>query len=71
MTQKSVKDNLIAQINKLPYELQLRVLDFTKTLVPKGGKGKNLLEFEGIIDDDDLRLMTNAIEENCEKVFST
>ncbi|MCC6325603.1 MAG: hypothetical protein IT420_08210, partial [Candidatus Brocadia sp.] len=42
-----VKDDLIAQVEKLPYDLQLRVLDFVKYLSPKGVTGKNLLQFEG------------------------
>jgi len=68
MITMSVKNNLIAQLNKLPYELQLKVLDFAKTLVPKGVKGKSLVQFEGTISAEDLQLMSAAIEENCEKV---
>lgn len=68
MKTASIKDNLIAQIDKLPYDLQLRVLDFVKALSPKGVEGKGLWRFEGSISDDDLRLMSNAIEEDCENV---
>jgi hypothetical protein len=68
MTTAFVKDSLIAQMDKLPYDLQLRVLDFVKSLMPKGVAGKSLLRFEGAIPDDDLRLMSQAIEENCERV---
>ena len=68
MTTASIKDNLIAQLDKLPYDLQLRVLDFVKALIPKGVEGKSLLRFEGAIPADDLQLMSKAIEENCEKV---
>ena len=68
MTTASVKDSLIAQMDKLPYDLQLRVLDFVKSLIPKGVNGKSLLQFEGAISGDDLRLMSQAIEENCERV---
>ncbi|OIP64803.1 MAG: hypothetical protein CO150_04065 [Nitrospirae bacterium CG_4_9_14_3_um_filter_53_35] len=68
MTATSIKKNLIAQIEKLPYDLQLRVLDFAKALIPKGVEGKSLLKFEGAIHTDDLQLMLKAIEENCEKV---
>jgi hypothetical protein len=68
MVTVSIKDNLIAQIDKLPHELQLRVLDFVKTLSPTGVEGKALLRFEGSISDDDLQLMSKAIEEGCEKV---
>lgn len=63
-----LREDLIAEIEKLPYELQLRVLDFTKSLVPKGAKGKDLLRFEGIISDDDLHTMSDAIEDGCDRV---
>lgn len=68
MTSASIKEDLIAQIDKLPYDLQLRVLDYVKTLIPKGVEGKSLLKFEGAIPSDDLQLMSKAIEDNCEKV---
>jgi hypothetical protein len=68
MTTESIRDNLINQIDKLPHDLQLRVLDFVKALTPKGVEGKSLLRFEGFIRSDDLQLMSKAIEEGCEKV---
>ena len=68
MTTETIKDNLIAQIDKLPHDLQLRVLDFVKALAPKGVEGKSLLRFEGAIPADDLQLISKAIEEGCEKV---
>jgi len=68
MTTASIKDNLITQLDKLPYDLQLRVLDFIKALIPKGVEGKSLLRFEGAISADDLQLMSKSIEESCEKV---
>ena len=68
MLDTSIKNNLIAQLDKLPYDFQLRVLDFVKGLIPKGVEGKSLLRFEGNISLDDLQLMSKAIEENCEKV---
>jgi hypothetical protein len=68
MTTTSIKNNLAAQLDKLPYNLQLRVLDFVKSLIPKGVKGKSLLRFEGAIPADDLQLMAKAIQDNCEKV---
>jgi len=68
MTTTVIKDNLISQLDRLPYELQLRVLDFVKSLIPKGVEGKSLLRFEGTIPSDDLNLMSQAIENGCEKV---
>ena len=40
MTTTLIKDNLIAQLDRLPHDLQLRVLDFIKALIPKGVEGK-------------------------------
>jgi len=68
MTATLVKNSLIAQLDKLPYDLQLRVLDFAKALIPKGIQGKTLLRFEGAIPAEDLQLMSKAIEGGCEKV---
>jgi hypothetical protein len=68
MTTTSIKDNLLSQIDKLPHDLQLRVLDFVKALMPKGVEGRSLLRFEGIIPKDDLQLISKAIKEGCEKV---
>ena len=68
MATKSVKDSLLSQIDKLLYDLQPRVLDFVKTLIPKGVEEKNLLRFEGAISVDDLLLMSKIIEEGCESV---
>lgn len=64
----SIKDNLLSQIDKLPHDLQVRVLDFVKALIPEGVEGKSLLRFGGAISMDDLQLMSKAIEEGCEKV---
>ena len=68
MSDKPLKDNLIAQIEKLSPDNQRRLLDYVKTLVPTGVTGKSLLRFKGAIPADDLKLISKAIEENCEKV---
>jgi hypothetical protein len=68
MKTASIKDDLFAEIDKLPYDLQLRVLDFTKSLSRKGVKGDSLLRFEGSIPADDLRAMSDAIERDCERI---
>ena len=66
----SIKDSLVAQLEGLSPELQRRVLDFAKSLGPKGVEGKSLLRFKGLIPEDDLKMMSTAIEEGCEKVDS-
>ncbi len=46
MTTQSVKDSLITQIDKLPHDLQVRILDIIKkALTLKGVEGKSLLRF--------------------------
>jgi arginine decarboxylase-like protein len=63
-----IKENIINQIDKFPYNLQLRVLDFVKSLSPKGVKGEALLRFKGIISANDLREISKAIDEGLQEV---
>ena len=67
MTATHIKENLVNQIDRLPYDLQLRVLDFIASLSPKGVKGESLLRFKGTISANDLRQISKAIDEGCEK----
>ncbi|HOV80632.1 MAG TPA: hypothetical protein PK728_11120 [Bacillota bacterium] len=67
----SLKEEVLKQLNALPYEQQLRVLDFVRALVtssPAGVPGKQLLRFAGAIEENDLKIMQQAIESGCEKV---
>jgi hypothetical protein len=67
----SIKQEIIDQLDKLPIELQKRVLDFTHTLVrsiPRGTPGKDIIRFAGMIDEEDLNIMEKAIEEGCERI---
>ncbi len=71
MLNATVKEEIINQMGHLDYEHQKRVLDFARTLALTGHKGvpgKLLLSFGGIYSADDLREMTEAIEDHCEKV---
>jgi hypothetical protein len=64
-------DKVVEQLKTLPYELQLRVYEFTRDLAvsaPHGVPGRQLLRFAGTIPADDVRLMSRAIEENCERI---
>ena len=70
-----MSDALIAQIVQqaeiLPANLQQQVLDFVKELaafVQRGVPGEKLLRFAGMIPADDLELMRQAIEDECEQV---
>jgi len=71
MLNVTVKKEIINQIGMLDYEHQRRVLDFVRALAvtnPKGVPGKELLSFAGTFPADDLKVMEQAIEDNCEKV---
>jgi len=66
-----VVDKVAEQLKALPYELQWRVLEFTRALavsIPHGVPGQQLLQFAGAIPLDDLQLMRQVIEESCEQV---
>ena len=65
MSEISLRDALVVQFDRLPHELQLRVLDFARNLIRKGVKGKHLLRFEGAIPADDLAVMSELIEREC------
>ena len=71
MIDASVKTEIAEQLDSLSYDLQRRVLDFARVLAfsqPKGVPGKQLLDFAGAIERDDLEAMTQAIEEGCERI---
>ena len=68
MSDTSIKNDLLTQIDRMPPELQQRLLDFIKTLSSHGVEDKGLLRFGGAISASDLDVMSKAIEEGCEKV---
>lgn len=64
-----VTEKIVEQLNSLPYELQWRVLDFTRALAlstPHGVSGKRLLHFAGALPFKDVELMRQAVEQGCE-----
>ncbi|WP_413165652.1 hypothetical protein ACL6C3_04320 [Capilliphycus salinus ALCB114379] len=67
----SIIDEVIEQLKAMPQHLQWRVLEFARTLVNlevRGTPGQQLLHFAGSIPPDDLQLMREAIEQDCEQV---
>ncbi|HEY4613586.1 MAG TPA: hypothetical protein VII11_11440 [Bacteroidota bacterium] len=67
----SLLQEITDHLKKLKPEEQQRVLEFTKRLdssLPHGVTGESLLSFEGAISKNDLELMQQAIEQDCEKV---
>jgi len=66
-----IVEQVIEQLQSLPYELQRQVLEFTRALalsVPHGVAGRQLLQFAGAIPRSDIELMQEAIEQGCELV---
>jgi hypothetical protein len=71
MSDSTIKQAIIEQLDHMPYEVQHKVLDYAQSLVPyplKGTSGKLLLRFSGIIEAEDIMVMTQAIKEGCEQV---
>ena len=69
MVSATVKNEILAQLNKLAPEQQRQVLDFARTLAqtkPRGVPGGELLRFAGTIPPEDLQVMARAIEEGCD-----
>ena len=67
----SLIDKVTLELQDLPYELQRRGLEFTRSLVvstPHGVHGAQLLHFGGAIPKDDLEVMQQVIEQHCEQV---
>lgn len=67
----SIIDEVVEQLRGMPKDLQSQVLEFARTLAKaeiQGTPGKQLLRFAGSIPPDDLQLMREAIEQDCEQV---
>ncbi|MFP5273195.1 hypothetical protein [Coleofasciculus sp.] len=65
-------DKLIEQLKIMPQDLQWRVLEFAHALASstiQGVSGRELLHFAGSIPPDDVKLMRQAIEQDCEQVY--
>lgn len=66
-----IVQQVIKELEVLPQDLQRRVLEFTRALAesrPRGIPGRQLLRFSGAIPSEDVRLMSEAIEQACERV---
>ncbi len=70
----SIIDEVFERLKVMPQSLQQQVLEFTKTLTDsntvKGVPGSQLLRFAGTIPLDELNLMSEAINQDCEQVDS-
>ena len=64
-------DEVVEQLKVMPQHLQWQVLEFVRSLVEakvRGTPGQQLLRFAGSIPFDDLQLMREAIEQDCEQI---
>ena len=66
-TYSPLVEQIIQAVNRLTPDVQQKVLNFTSALRPRGVPGKELLRFAGTIPADDLELMAQAIEAECER----
>jgi hypothetical protein len=67
----AIETKVLEQLGTLPEDLQRQVLEYVRALqvlVRRGVSGKQLLSFAGSIPQDDLLLMSQAIEDECEQV---
>ncbi len=66
---RTIKDQIIEQVERLDDPRRQQVLDFARRLTaPAGTPGRNLMRFVGSIDPADLEAMMEAIQEGCEKI---
>jgi len=66
-----ILDKLLEQLKVMPQDLQWRVLEFARAIADspiQGVPGQQLLRFAGSIPPDDVKLMRQAIEQDCEQV---
>ena len=66
-----ISDEVVEQLKVMPQHLQWQVLEFVRALVKaevRGTPGQQLLRFAGSIPANDLQLMSEAIEQDCERI---
>ena len=71
MINPTLETEIREQLSHLPLEQQRQVLEFARALVTahvRGVPGRGLVHFAGLIETEDLSLMKQAIEDDCEQV---
>ena len=71
MVDATIERELSTCLGRLPVERQRQVLEFARTLATpplQGVRGSTLLQFAGTIDESDLEVMSQAIEDGCERI---
>ena len=73
MVSPVLEKELHRHLADLPLNQQRRVVDFARALATekvRGVAGENFVRFAGTIEPGEVELISQAIEENCEKVDS-
>jgi len=73
MTQTSIKQKILDDLELLSPDQQERALELVHGLArsgsrPQGTPGRDLLRFAGILDEETAAKMERTIEEGCERV---
>lgn len=71
MSDITIEKAILEEVHHLATDHQKKVLDYARSLsktVLKGVPGKDLLHFAGTIDKDDLKKISQAIDEGCESI---
>lgn len=65
-----LENSLVSEFSQLSPDQQFQALEFVRAHsgTPRGTPGSELMEFVGTIPHEDLELMKQAIEEDCEQV---
>lgn len=67
----TIADEVVEQLRGMSQPLQRQVLAFVRSLAKaevRGTPGQQLLRFAGSVPSDDLQLMREAIEQDCERI---
>jgi len=71
MNKVELKSQIWKHLEKLPVEMQKRVLDFTQALAttnPRGKEGSLLIAFSGIINKEEAAEIIDHINNACERI---
>jgi hypothetical protein len=71
MSAAALKQEIDKELDSLPIEDQRKVLDFTHALIERkttGVRGQDILPFTLGFSPEDLEIMRQAVEEDCERV---
>ena len=66
-----IRQELIRQMDQLPMDLQLHLLDYIRKLSGhglQGSSGKDLLAFSGTFTSAEAKRLAQAIQEGCQQV---